>query len=152
MPSTFEINLSTSDLISIAAALVAALSALYARWSWHEAKRANKISFLQHQKEIWDAFFELKMHMTQKAMCAESQEVSKFYYHSRNAKIYFPVDLSEKIEKYYEACFWISHFHSTIGGMTTDGLLKSEPHIKTEKDLAPKVEAEILEILQRAKA
>lgn len=152
MPCIFEITLSVSDVIAIVAALVAGLSALYARWSWHETKRANKISLLQHQKEIWDAFFELKMHMTQKAKFAELKEVSKFYYHARNAKIYFPRDLSEQIEKYYEACFWISDIHRKTGGASAESTLEAEPHIKTEEKLAPTIESKILEILQSAQA
>eukprot|EP01034_Spumella_vulgaris_P040041 gene40041-49510_t len=58
-----EINLETSDVIAILAMLVSGLSALYARWSWGEAKKANQISVLGSQREIYDAFFELKMHM-----------------------------------------------------------------------------------------
>ena len=147
MACLFEIKLSASDVIAIIAALVAILSALYARWSWHEAKRANKISLLQHQREIWDAFYELKMHMTQKAQFAEQHEVSKFYYHSRNAKIYFPRDVSGDIEKYYTACFEISDIHRKTKGVTHESIVKSEPSTKIEMDLAPKIEAKILAVL-----
>ena len=75
MECTLDIKLSTSDIISILALLVAGLSALYARWTWSEAEKANKISLLGHRKEIYDAFFELKMHMMQKA---ETANIAKF--------------------------------------------------------------------------
>ncbi|MNR44660.1 hypothetical protein D3C85_1634300 [compost metagenome] len=82
MACIFEIKLDTSDVIALLALLVAGLSALYARWSWREARRANQISMLGHKKEIYDAFFEIKMHMTQKAEFADFGEVFKFYYPS----------------------------------------------------------------------
>ena len=66
MPCIFEIKLGTSDVIALLALLVAGLSALYARRSWRESRKSNEISLLAHKKEIYDAFFELKMHMNQK--------------------------------------------------------------------------------------
>jgi len=113
-----EIKLNTSDVIALLALLVAGLSSLYARWSWREAKKANQISLLGHKKEIYDAFFELKMHMTQKAELAEQGEVSKFYYPSRNAKIYLPSNLAKDIETYFDACFWIADIHRKYGGIS----------------------------------
>lgn len=77
MTCIFEIKLETSDVIATLALLVSALSALYACWSWREAKKSNQISLLGQKKEI-DAFFELKMHMMQKAEFAEIGEVSSF--------------------------------------------------------------------------
>ena len=65
MNCIFNISLSTSDIIAILAFLVAGLSALYARWSSIEAKKANQISLLSGRKEIYIAFFNLKMHMQQ---------------------------------------------------------------------------------------
>ena len=55
--SECQINIDLSDVIAILAALVAGLSALYARWAWREAKRANEILLSGHKKEIYDAFF-----------------------------------------------------------------------------------------------
>lgn len=150
MACIFEIKLDTSDVIALLALLVAGLSALYARWSWHEAKKANQISLLGHKKEIYDAFFELKMHMTQKAEFAELGEVSKFYYPSKNAKIYLPSDLAKDIEKYFEACFWISDTHRKYGGISKESSAECKQHIAAEKELAPKIEKEIIKLLQEA--
>lgn len=141
-----------SDVIALLALLVAGLSALYARWSWTQAKRANEISLLGHKKEIYDAFFELKMHMMQKGNFAELGEVSKFYYSSRNASIYLPSELAENIEKYYEACFCLAEINRKNGGLTNEGGIESESHIKTERELAPKIEKAVLKLLKRAQA
>lgn len=150
MGCIFEIKLGPSEVIALLALLLAGLSALYARWSWSEAKKANQISLLGHKKEIYNAFFELKMHMTQKAELAEPGEVSKFYYQSKNAKIYLPSGLAQDIEKYFDACFWIADIHRKYGGISKDGSAGCEKHIETEKELAQKIEKELLKVLQDA--
>lgn len=152
MACIFEIKLGTSDVIALLALLVAGLSALYARWSWREARRANQISMLGHKKEIYDAFFELKMHMTQKAEFAELGEVSKFYYPSKNAKIYLPSDLAKDIEKYFDACFWIADIHRKYGGISKESSGECKQHIDAEKELAPKIEKQIIKLLKKAQA
>ena len=148
MPCIFEIKLGTSDVIALLALLVAVLSALYARRSWRDSRKSNEISLLAHKKEIYDAFFELKMHMNQKVEFAEMGEVSKFYYPSRNAKIYFPSDLAEDIEKYFEACFWVADIHRKYGGTSTESSNECKRHIDTEIELAPKIEKRIINLLK----
>lgn len=152
MGCIFEIKMGASDVIALLALLLAGLSALYARWSWSEAKKANQISLLGHKKEIYDAFFELKMHMTQKAEFAELGEVSKFYYQSKNAKIYLSSTLAQDIEKYFDACFWVADIHRKYGGISKESSAECEKHMETEKELAPKIEKEILKVLQDAQA
>ena len=105
-------TMSISDLLAFAAMLVAALSALYARWTWCEAIKANRISLHQHQKHIYDAFFKLKMHMTEQADLAEISSVTKFYYSSRNAPFYFEASLAQKLKDYYDQCFFIANSNS----------------------------------------
>lgn len=152
MACIFEIKLETSDVIAILAFLVAALSALYARWSWREAKKSNQISLLGHKKEIYDAFFELKMHIMQKAQFAEIGEVSKFYYPSKNAKIYLPSGLAKDIERYYDACFRIADIHRKYGGITKESSAECKQYIEIERELSPKIEKEIISLLQEAQA
>ena len=152
MACIFEIKLGTSNVIAILALLVAGLSALYSHRSWREAKRSNQISLLGHKKEIYDAFFDLKMHMTQKAEFSEIGEVSKFYYPSRNANIYLPSDLAKDIEKYFDAYFWIADIHRKYGGISKESSGECRKYIDTEKELAPKIEKEILELLKKAQA
>ena len=150
--SECQLNMDLSDIIAILAALVAGLSALYARWAWREARRANEISLSGHKKEIYDAFFELKMHMQQKAEFAELSEVSKFYYPSRNAQLYFSKSLAEKISKYYEACFWVADIHRRKGGHDGESMEKCKPHLDTEKELAPEIDKAISELIRSANA
>ena len=62
------IDISTNDAIAVVAALVAGLSALYARWSASEAKKANDISRLNALLTIRAHYLEL---MSQKGRIAE---------------------------------------------------------------------------------
>ena len=135
-----DITLNTSDVIAVLALLLAGLSALYARWSWYEAKKANQISLFGHKKEIYDAFYELKTYMMRNAEFAEQGEVSKFYYPSRNAKIYLPFNLAKDIEEYFDACFWITKINQKYGGMSEESIAESKQYIDVEKDLMAKID------------
>lgn len=141
-----------SEAIAFLAVLVAGLSALYAKWGWREAKRANDISLSGHRKEIYDAFFELKMHMQQKAELAEISEVSKFYYPSRNAQLFFSIKLAEKISRYYESCFWVADIHRSKGGHDKESMERCKPHLNTERKLAPEIDEAISELIRSANA
>ncbi len=152
MACIFEIKLGASDVIAFLALVVAVLSALFAYWSWHEARRANQISLLGHKKEIYEAFFKLKMHMIQKAQLAEPGEVCKFYHSSKNAQIYLPSDLAKNMEKYFDACLEIANIHEKYGGISKASSDECKQHIDAEKVLAPKIESEIIKLLQKAQA
>ncbi|MCS6181124.1 hypothetical protein [Shewanella baltica] len=105
--------MNTSDWIAFAAILVASLSALYTRWAWREAKKANEISIHSHKKEIYDDFLVLKTHMEQKADFAELQNVREFYRSSRHARLYFCIEIADKLENYYNQCFYIAELNGT---------------------------------------
>lgn len=90
--------------------------------------------------------------MQQKAEFAELSEVSKFYYPSRNAQLYFSKSLAEKISKYYEACFWVADIHRTKGGHDGESMEKCKPHLDTERELAPEIDRAISELIRSANA
>jgi hypothetical protein len=48
------VSLARSDYIALAAVAVSLLSALYARWTANEAKKANEISLHVHKVEIYE--------------------------------------------------------------------------------------------------
>lgn len=139
----FGDNLNTSDWIAFTAVLVASLSALYARWAWSEAKKANKISMHGHKKEIYDAFYDLKMHMEQNADLAEQKNISKFYYGSRNARFYFCKKIADKLKDYFEQCFYIADLNKTI--MTPEQRTDLMHKAKIAKALSVEIEELISE-------
>ncbi|MGR3979796.1 hypothetical protein FW757_03090 [Pseudoalteromonas sp. 1181_04] len=147
--STCEVNLGASDIIAISAVLIAGLSAIYARWAWCESRRSNEISLSGHRKEIYDAFFEIKMHMQQKAEFAQLSEVSKLFYPSRNASLYLRDELANQISSYYEACFWVADIHRSTGGLTTESMDKCRLHLEAEEDLAPKIDSALSRLIKK---
>ena len=148
MNCIFNISLSTSDIIAILAFFVASLSALYARWSSIEAKKANQISLLSGRKEIYIAFFNLKMHMQQYCDSAQLVEVSKFYYSVINSQLYFPADLAKEVEDYYDACFWIADIYRKDGGVTLQSREDKKRYLEVEKNLSSTIDSRILKIFK----
>lgn len=138
MNCLFEFKMRITDTIALLTLLVAGLSALYARWSWRESNKANNISLLGNRKEIYYVFYELKMHTILKAQFAGPGEVSKFYYHQKNTKIYLPSDLAEDIENTMTLAFGFPIFIKDDGGFTKENGADFKPHIYNEKQLARK--------------
>lgn len=135
------------DVVDFLTFLIAVLSALYARWAWSEAKRSNEISLSTQRKDIYDAFFELKMHMTQKAEYADAVEVSKFYRPSKNAKFFFKKDLAAKISEYFDACFNIGDIHRRNPQHTTTSLDACKPHLDKESEFSKVIDVEITDLI-----
>lgn len=134
--------MSISDATAVISLMVAALSALYARWACSEAKKANQINLHNHQKQIYDAFFELKMHMTQEWDGIEISGVSKFYYPSKNAVFYFEKKLAEDIAKYFNICFEIADKNRRQ--LTDDELLNLMKKASEANELAILVESKLI--------
>lgn len=149
MSCIFDLKFSLSDIIALFALFVAICSAIYAYKSWTETRKSNWISLSSSINEIYDAFYDLKMHIASKPQFAEVSEVSKFYYYARKAKIYLPSDLSEDITKYFDACFWLADIHRKNGGITRESSVEVAPHLETAKRLAPKIDTEITKLLQK---
>ncbi|MDV5168815.1 hypothetical protein [Photobacterium rosenbergii] len=134
-----------SDAASIISLVVAGLASLYSRWAWSEAKRANALSLHKHQKDIYDSFLELKMHMAQYSDTADISSVSKFYYPSRNAKFYYERSIFEDLEKYYNLCFHIADKNRT----SVDATVRKDLMRKAAeaKELAKTLESRIIDVI-----
>lgn len=149
MSVPYQIPLQSSDLIAIVAVIISGLSALYARWASSEAKRANEISLLSHRKAIYDAFFELKMHMDQQAMRAQMEQVSKFYYPIRDASVYFEKSLSEKVAQYYSQCLNVAGLASVGNALYPNESDEIKKSVADAATLAEVIEQEMSGILRK---
>ncbi|MEB3736365.1 hypothetical protein ULF88_24955 [Halopseudomonas pachastrellae] len=109
--------------------------------------RQQNISLLAHKKEIFDAFYDLKDIWSRKRNCRVRRNL-EILLPPEKCKIYLPSDLAEDIEKYYNACFWISEIRRRDGGLTKDNGAEFQPHLDIEKKLAPKIEKELVRLLQ----
>ncbi|MDR8017252.1 hypothetical protein [Ectopseudomonas guguanensis] len=143
------VTLDISDIIAILAALISGLSALYARWAYSEARRSNEITLLSHRKEIFDAFFELKIHMTQRSMRAELEQVSKFYYPSRDSTIYFESELSDKILKFYDSCFKVADLARTGNVLYPNESEEIKSSYASAMAISSEVESGLLKIIKQ---
>lgn len=145
-----DVIAATSLVIAVASFIVAIVSAYYTYSTLCTSKKANEISLLERRSEIYTAFRELKIHMQQRSRFADMSEVAKFYYFSENAKIYFSSDLATEIEIYFNACFQLADIHFKYKGINNHSSIESQPHIDSQKNLAAKIDAKIIDILKRA--
>lgn len=98
-----------SDLIAFLSLLVAVLAALYARWAWGEARRANEISVHSNRMKIYCALHNLRFAVQTKGIRIEAQHVAPFYHPSREARFYFSnADTSQKLVEYFDVCFGLT--------------------------------------------
>ena len=95
------------------------------------------------------AFIDLKMHMLQNQQSAQLAEVSKFYYHTITACLFFQSSLAKDIQDYYDACFWIADIYRSDGRITLQNSREDqEKYLKAEKDLSSKIDRKILKIFK----
>lgn len=138
-----------SDIIAVLAALIAGLSALYARWAALQAKRSNELSLLAHRKAIYDAFHELRMHMLQRGLRPEKEQVSKFYSPSRDAAFYFKDSLATEIAKYYNLCFRAADLASQGNALypNENDEMKAAAHAAHE--ISEKIDENLMAVVKR---
>ena len=95
-----------SDVIAFLSFLGAGLAALYARWAWVEARRANELSVHSNRMDIYRALHNLRFAVQANGVTIESKHVFPFYHPSREARFYFSkVETSQKLSEYFDVCF-----------------------------------------------
>lgn len=135
-------NLNTSDMTALLSAIAAAFSAWYACQTWSEAKRSNEINLSTPKKTIFDAFFSLRMHMLEQQKNASLEVVSKFYYPSRDAVIYYPKDMAKKISEYYQACLAVADL-ACVGSHSAEEKKTINAQISLANSLGAEIETEM---------
>lgn len=141
-----------SEIISILALVVASGSALYARWSWREAKRANDIATHEKQLSIYKAFESLKFAMVQKADSITHEDTGKFYTASRDSEFYFTPDIHNKIKEYFDVCFDLAVINRNKQTRNYEGEKLDEVHnnqdslLEKEARLANEIDSELRKV------
>ena len=103
--------MNTCDLIALGSFLGACLAAVYARWAWREARRANDIATHAKRMEIYKAFDALKFAMVQKAYSISHEDTGRFYSPSRDSEFYFTPEVHDKLWRYFEICFDLAEWN-----------------------------------------
>ena len=105
--------MSQSDYIALAAMAVSLLSALYARWSSNEAKRANQISLQVHKIEIYEEVISFSDCFRGLFSVPTAARLETFRKKAvQRAEIYLSTDVYLQLKKIYEHCddseVWLS--------------------------------------------
>jgi len=102
--------MSMEVLITIGAVLIASLAALYARWSAHEAKKANDIGRLNALLALRQHYLELINHQAKLAELLENSSSGIIAVREAHANLDEKLrDVSREIDKYH---------NNLVGGRT----------------------------------
>ncbi|MBO7924571.1 hypothetical protein C7Y69_16300 [Alteromonas sp. KS69] len=125
--------MSVSDLLAVAAILVSILSAVYARYSVSESKRANSIALLAERKQIFKDFYSLKSHMVAFGNSAKMKEVVKFNTSMQGAKLLLPQSLADELDTYFKICFDMARVYEKSKGFISE--IEEEAFDLAEKEI-----------------
>jgi len=96
-----------STAISVLSALVAALSALYARWQANTAKRANEIALHDSRRSVYNDLVRFRAHISARGTDIAEEEVWKLAQVAELAEFYFPADIGARLNEVFESCLKI---------------------------------------------
>lgn len=100
-----------SASVAIAAALVAALSALYARWQAKAAVQANEIALHENRLSIYNGLARFRVHIVGRGAAITEEELWRFAEIAERSEFYFPADIYEKINTLYEQGLRLMSLH-----------------------------------------
>jgi hypothetical protein len=95
----------TSDWIALLAVFVATLSALYARHSVREARRANEIVLHNEKLKIFKGILDLRAKLSANGVNIKEYELFSFYEYVQLSEFYFNKQIYEKVKEYFD-CAW----------------------------------------------
>ncbi|MCS6233943.1 hypothetical protein G3495_02165 [Shewanella baltica] len=108
--------------LAVISALIALLSALYARYAYTQAKKANQLTIHNLIKPIYVAFDNLTNHMDLHGKYANKSEVQKFCPYKMEVPLYLNKTIARDIDDYWRACFDMSD----LSARTSSGRLSPE--------------------------
>lgn len=92
----------SSETIAFIAALVAALSALYARWSFKEARKANDIGRMNALLAFRQHYLQLMEHQTKLSSVLKETDSGMQAIRDKNAELDMKLrEISKEIENYH---------------------------------------------------
>ena len=91
-----------ATVISVVAALVALLSALYARWQALAAARANEIALHDSRLRVYNGLVRFRAHISARGTGIKEEEVWKFAEVAELSEFYFPGGISPRLNTVFE--------------------------------------------------
>ncbi len=92
----------TATAIAVTAALVAILSALYARWQALAAGRANEIALHDSRLRVYNGLVRFRIHISAHGTEIKEEEVWKFAEVAELSEFYFPAGLAHRINAIFD--------------------------------------------------
>lgn len=124
---------------------IALLAALYARYSYSQAKKANQLVFHSIIKPIFTSFEDLRIHMDNNGRYADKETVQRFLPYKRDAEIYFDKKTYNLVSEYYSACFHIADMKlsRTNNKLTQEQISQLDKKEKLYKTYTPIIQKRI---------
>ncbi len=94
-----------SDWIALLSAFVAILSALYARHSVQQARRANEIALHNEKLKVFKGILDLRAKLSANGVNIKEYELFSFYEYVQLSEFYFNKRIYEKVKDYFD-CAW----------------------------------------------
>jgi hypothetical protein len=91
-----------SDWIALLSAFVAILSALYARHSVQEARRANEIGLHNEKLKVFKGILDLRAKLSANGINIKEYELFSFYEYVQLSEFYFNKRIYEKVKDYFD--------------------------------------------------
>ncbi len=91
----------TTNVISILAALVATLSALYARWQAQSVQRANEIALHENRLGIYKGVGRFRSHLTAHGAAFSEDELWRLNDVVQLSEFYFPPHIHDKMNSIF---------------------------------------------------
>ncbi|WP_143133396.1 hypothetical protein [Pseudoduganella namucuonensis] len=142
--------LERADWIALGALGVSVVSALYSSRSWREDRKANGLTVLVKQQEIYDGFCALHNYMVMVGRSASMEEVRKFYYFKGIARVYLPDSIAKDIEKYFDACFELADAYSATRPSLPAREQRVDEAAEVEEDIGKTLGERLITVLRES--
>jgi len=90
-----------ATIVSVLAALVAGLSALYARWQAQAAKRANEIALHDSRLRVYNGLVRFRAHISARGTRLNEDEVWRFAEIAELSEFYFSEGIASRLSKVF---------------------------------------------------
>jgi hypothetical protein len=108
------LDLTKSELISLLAAVVAILAALYARWSAVQTRRANEIQLHNERLKILRGLLDFRAEITAHGDQFNYSKLLELYNHVQLSEFYYRQDLYERLNRLFEHAREIDNLRRTL--------------------------------------
>jgi len=103
--TTIYCFMETSDWIALLSAFAAILAAIYARYSVHEARRANEIATHNEKLKVFKGILNLRAKLSAHGVNIKEYELFSFYEYVQLSEFYFNKQIHKKVKEYFD-CAW----------------------------------------------